>query len=220
MRQEKKSETLEIRLSYSNKRKFMAQCAQNDATASHVIRNFVGSYISRAHDKSFIDALLNSVGLLRFKRTLTALTLAVGISLSQLSFIASPQGSVDTHTVLAGMDTNRDGFLTATDARDETRAALFTLLERTDKNEDGRLSLHEIDQLPIMRVGQASLSENPLFENPATDLANAKFVSLKLGETITPQALEDILKSQKDLALLDQASLQNLTQQLTRDTAQ
>lgn len=215
MRQEKKSETLEIRLSYSNKREFMAQCAQNGATASHVIRNFVGSYISRSDDKSFTDAFLGSVGFVKFKRTLTVLTLAVGISLSQLSIIASPQGSAETRTVLASMDTNHDGFLTATDARDETRAALFALLERTDKNEDGRLSQREIDQLPILRVEQASLSENP-----ATGLAKAKFVSLKLGENITPQALQDILKSQKDLALLDQANLQSLTQQIARDTAQ
>ena len=109
------------------------------------------------------------------------------------------------------MDTNQDGYLTASDAKDETRPALFALLEHTDKNEDGKLSVQEIDQLPIV-----SMKKNAGIATAKPDTVTTKFVSLTLAGDTSAQVIKNQLQGRRELASFDADALQALAQKIAQ----
>lgn len=149
-RQEKKSETLEVRLPYSAKTKFMEKCATQNETASHVLRGFINTHISNTSGagqrtqtpRKPISVLIAA----------SALAISLYFSVQPLSEMLRPKAPRTSPVLLSMLDTNKDGYLTATDARDETRHALFRLLENNDANEDGKLSAKEMGALKTITM--------------------------------------------------------------------
>ena len=207
MLKEKKSETLEIRLSYAKKNAFMAQCAKDNETASHVLRRFIETYVVRAHDKTSKKPLFSAVQSDRLKLAFLALIMVVGTSVTKPNTPHSPEHNI----IFSRMDTNQDGYLTASDAKNETRSALFALLEHTDKNDDGKLSTQEIDQLPIV-----SMKQYAGIDTVKPDTTTTKFVSFELAGDISAQAIKNQLQGRRELASFDADALQALAQKISQ----
>ncbi len=207
IRKEKKSETLEIRLSYSKKNAFMAQCAKDNETASRVLRRFIETYVVRAHGKASKKPVFMALQSGRLKLVFLTLIMVMGTSVTQPNTPHSPEHNI----IFSRMDTNQDGYLTASDAKDETRPALFALLEHTDKNEDGKLSVQEIDQLPIV-----SMKKNAGIATAKPDTVTTKFVSLTLAGDTSAQVIKNQLQGRRELASFDADALQALAQKIAQ----
>lgn len=204
---EKKSETLEIRLSYSKKNAFMAQCVKNNETASYVLRRFIETYVLQAHGKTLQKQLFTASKSTRLKLAFLSVMMVMNVSIVQPNIPSSPAHNI----IFSSMDANQDGFLTASDAKDETRPALFALLEHTDKNEDGKLSAQEIDQLSIV-----SMKQYADITSVKPDTATTKFISFTLAGDISEQAIKNQLQDRRELASFDADALQALAQKISQ----
>ncbi|UTW58350.1 hypothetical protein KFE96_16240 [Kordiimonas sp. SCSIO 12603] len=153
-RREKKSESLEIRLEYSKKTSFMEACKARGQTASDVLRGSIEEYITGPENRFPVSTKSLSIAAL----------LAAGISLA--AFYEQP-ASEPAQMLLSALDTNADAYLTATDARDESRKALFMLLENADQNVNGRVTAQELDTLNLksIRLEDSSGEMKPVFLN-------------------------------------------------------
>ncbi len=141
---EKKSESIEVRVPYTLKTDFMEKCSTNGDTASQVLRGSILNYLRPAARRHNV---------LKLASVMTMLSLFVaGVYTMQVAGFPGNAGSPTQQALFSIFDSNDDGFLTATDARDETRATLFTMLEGADENEDGRLSKREITELPTITL--------------------------------------------------------------------
>ncbi|WP_247017016.1 hypothetical protein [Kordiimonas laminariae] len=151
-RREKKSESLEIRLEYSKKTSFMEACKARGQTASDVLRGSIEEYIASPENRFPVSTKSLSIAAL----------LAAGISLA--AFYEQP-ASEPAQMLLSALDTNADAYLTATDARDESRKALFMLLENADQNVNGRVTAQELDTLNLksIRLEDSSGEMKPVF---------------------------------------------------------
>ncbi len=140
---EKKSESIEVRLGYSNKLAFMEACVDDGKTASDVIRKFINGYLSIRRYKLWLAKLGNKQFYI-----LTGSVLLIAFAFYNMQMPLETEQA----KLFAVIDTNKDGYLTASDARDNTRQALFPFLENVDTNNDGRLSQSEFSQLLLVKI--------------------------------------------------------------------
>lgn len=104
---EKKSETLEVRLPYSQKRAFMDACAAEGTTASEEVRGFVGRFLDARAIKPGRNLMMTAKNH-PLKVAAGALTLA-GVGLAMSANGTSIAGDPDFER----LDRDRDGVLTA-----------------------------------------------------------------------------------------------------------
>ena len=132
--QEKKSETLEVRLAYSKKTAFMDACSNAGITASHTIRDFIDVYISgnRTFSRQRVWWLLAATGLVS--------ALLVGAAF--FAHAEMKQAETRGH-VFSMLDTNGDRLLTAADATPQLAQMITLVLQKADENQDGQVTANE-----------------------------------------------------------------------------
>ncbi len=164
----KKSETLEVRISYPLKTAFVEHCRNRGETVSDVIRTLMEDHLKQSEPRSWFN-LERTTSMTRFfsKRPRASLASGVGM-LGAISLgLAAPSVANDGRTQFDALDTNRDGIVSETEfiagalgdedavlseleSVDETHSlgALVVLtahLEfiRYDANQDGELDFDE-----------------------------------------------------------------------------
>ncbi|MAP95716.1 MAG: hypothetical protein CMK07_12270 [Ponticaulis sp.] len=144
MRDEKKSETLEVRLPYSQKIAFMDACKEEGITASEALRAGIDEFLeTRSRQSQHSHAMKDVVTLMtRKKKTVGSL---LALSLSAVAFTALPSAAADE--LFVQFDKNKDGVLTAGEIS-KNDGKVFDVL---DKNGDGEISPDE-----FKREGQVS----------------------------------------------------------------
>jgi hypothetical protein len=152
-RPEKKSETIEVRVSYSEKLAFMAACQQAGTTASQTIRSYIGDFLNTGIDKSKTGlkarlAILAGVGGLVI---ISAIVGVVIVDQSGANAFINKKPIVSTrHQLVQYFDQNKDGFIDADDAYSLEGVNAETLIEMIalgDKNIDARLDNNEFASL-------------------------------------------------------------------------
>jgi len=143
-RPEKKSETIEVRVSYTEKLAFMEACRQAGITASQAIRAYIGDFQNpdgTRKAKARLAAALIFV---------TLLTMAAGGAfLSQRK-----AGPVTTgERVMRYFDQDEDGVLTVADTGNSAgNETVQWLLETGDQNADGRITSDETNTLADVMI--------------------------------------------------------------------
>lgn len=108
-RQEKKSESLDIRLPYQQKQDFMAATKQRGETASQALRRYISTYVEEARleeQPNKVQEITMTLARHRFKSIATAAGAALGV----FSITALP--SAADSTAFEALDKNNDGVLT------------------------------------------------------------------------------------------------------------
>ncbi len=108
-RKEKKSESLDIRLPYEQKRAFMDATRQRGETASNALRRFIATYIEEARlaeQPNPVQEITMTLARHRFKTIATAAGAALGL----FSVAALP--SAADSTAFDALDKNKDGLIT------------------------------------------------------------------------------------------------------------
>lgn len=138
-RPEKKSETIEVRVSYTEKLAFMEACRQAGTTASHAIRDYIGDFQTPGGGKKNATKIAASLIFAAL------LLLAVGsLYLSQRALDPATTGE----RVVRYFDQDGDGILTTADAENSEGAETIQwLLTTADQNADGRIDSEEINAL-------------------------------------------------------------------------
>ena len=108
-RKEKKSESLDIRLPFEQKRAFMDATKSQGETASNALRRFIASYIEEARlaeQPNPVQEITMTLARHRFKTIATAAGAALGV----FSVAALP--SAAESTAFDALDKNKDGLIT------------------------------------------------------------------------------------------------------------
>ena len=108
-RREKKSESLDIRLPYEQKREFMEATQKQGETASEALRRFITAYTEEAR----LTETNNPVQEIRMtlaRHRLKALASATGAAIGVFAISALP--SAADQSVFERLDKNKDGFIT------------------------------------------------------------------------------------------------------------
>nr|WP_070961281.1 EF-hand domain-containing protein [Hyphomonas sp. Mor2] len=108
-RKEKKSESLDIRLPYEQKREFMEATRLRGETASSALRRFIATYIEEARlaeQPNPVQEITMTLARHRFKTIATAAGAALGV----FSVAALP--SAADSTAFEALDKNNDGMIT------------------------------------------------------------------------------------------------------------
>lgn len=108
-RKEKKSESLDIRLPYEQKREFMDATRKRGETASNALRRFIATYIEEARlaeQPNPVQEITMTLARHRFKTIATAAGAALGV----FSITALP--SAADSTAFDALDKNKDGLIT------------------------------------------------------------------------------------------------------------
>ncbi|WP_262693122.1 hypothetical protein [Kordiimonas aquimaris] len=136
-RPEKKSETIEVRVSYTEKLAFMEACRQAGTTASHAIRDYIGDFLNPASSKTTRNHMATAIGLILIAGL--AGTTAY-FSLNQLNHITVGE------KVVRYFDHNGDNVITTVDTINlANKDTINWLLATGDKNKNGALDAAEID---------------------------------------------------------------------------
>ncbi|MEL7040201.1 MAG: hypothetical protein AAGL90_01680 [Pseudomonadota bacterium] len=133
-RREKKSETLEIRLPYSQKQAFMAATRKRGETASQALRRLISTYIEEAR-LAENPAAVQVASMTLARHRLKTIATAIGAT----SIAALP--SAAHATAFEQLDANQDGVLTEGDIAPGHDAALIS---RLDTDGSGSLSPSEL----------------------------------------------------------------------------
>lgn len=143
-RSEKKSETIEVRVSYTEKLAFMEACRQAGTTASHAIRDYIGDVLSPSDGKNTKTRLVAVAGL----------TAVIGLTAAATYFSLRDQAPPTTgERVVRYFDGNADGILTAADANNAANSETVEwLLATGDQNGDGRIDAAEVNALTDVMV--------------------------------------------------------------------
>jgi hypothetical protein len=152
-RAEKKSETIEVRVSYSEKLAFMEACKQAGTTASHAIRGYIDDFLHPKPELSFREKLARAL----------PVSGALVLTISLVGFVAldmfkAPNGASATTAgfsqtsvrVLNHFDQDGDGYLSSDDLNAleaEHKVPLDWLLAKGDQNKDGQIDVAELDAL-------------------------------------------------------------------------
>ncbi len=108
-RKEKKSESLDIRLPFEQKREFMEATRKRGETASNALRGFIANYIEEARlaeQPNPVQEITMTLARHRFKTIATAAGAALGV----FSVTALP--SAADSTAFEALDKNNDGMIT------------------------------------------------------------------------------------------------------------
>lgn len=138
---EKKSETIEVRVSYSEKQAFMDACKETGTTASAAIR----THISAAVDPAIMRE--------KRRNQLALLTLIFALAASALYFATKPaplQPLSNSAQVMSYFDRDQDGLISLDDIANlnpTEQKPMRWLIEQSDSNNDGAMSLEEFEGL-------------------------------------------------------------------------
>ena len=150
-RTEKKSETIEVRVSYSEKLAFMEACKQAGTTASHAIRDYIGEFLNPGSERPLHRSPFAVVGVIS-----ALLILLFVVFIGQ----RTPVPPSTTQRVFNHFDRDGDGFLTQADSEGaslQTGDTVLWLMKTADKNADSRVDISELGALTeIMVEVQAS----------------------------------------------------------------
>lgn len=142
-RREKKSETIEVRVSYSEKLAFMEACKQAGTTASQAIRSYIGDVLSPT-SRSERQVSQIAAGIVM-------LLLVAALGLMFLTKGNAPATAADR--VMAALDTNGDGVITLGDGDEKLdQNTVRWLIESTDQNSDGRVTREEVNSIANVTV--------------------------------------------------------------------
>lgn len=178
-RKEKKSETLELRISWSEKQAFMAKCEADGIGASARLRDLIEHHLSdpAEHTEPQPERKISMSPVFR-KRPRAGLAAIVAIAGTSMLAAATPSmANIDTEAVFNLMDSNRDGrvvfeeyyelaaqegFFMTPDAPVDAPERLATEAEiigglrsdfaRYDRNRDGALTHAEFASRYIWRM--------------------------------------------------------------------
>ncbi len=137
-RREKKSESLDIRLPYEQKREFMEATRKQGETASQALRRFIADYIEEARlteNPNPVQEITMTLARHRIKTFATAASAAVGV----FAFTAMPSAADDS--VFAHLDKNSDGFITEGEILPGNDA---DIIEKLDTDKSGGVSPAEL----------------------------------------------------------------------------
>lgn len=145
-RPEKKSETIEVRVSHSEKLAFMEACKQAGTTASHAIRGYIGDVLNPTTSQQG-----------RRVRLWAGLGAIVLVALTGALLWQSQQNSRPTagERMLGALDHNGDGRLSADDtvgASAPDMATISWLIETADQNADGVATIAEISRIANVTI--------------------------------------------------------------------
>ena len=139
-RQEKKSESIEVRLPYSQKQAFMDACKDEGLTASEALRAEISTFLlsraRRSQRNASVKETWNMIKQNRKKTAGTLTALAAGAAL----FAAVPSSAEDA--LFRAYDKNGDGVLTSGEIS-KNDSKVFEVL---DKNGDGKISPDEFQR--------------------------------------------------------------------------
>ena len=139
MRDEKKSESLEVRLPYSQKIAFMQACKEQGITSSDALRAGIDEFLATREGQSQPSQFKNVVTLMKTnpKKTVGSL---MAMSIGAALFTAMPSAAQDE--LFTQYDKNKDGVLTVGEIS-ENDGKVFEVL---DKNGDGQISADEFER--------------------------------------------------------------------------
>ena len=208
---EKKSETIEVRVSYTEKLAFMEACRQAGTTASHAIRDYIGDVLSPGGGKNTNTRLVAVAGL----------TAVIGLALAAAYFSLRDQAPPTTgERVVRYFDGNADGLLTSADANNAANAETVNwLLATADQNGDDRVGAEEINALAdvVIELRSSQPAGNEMGGHSGSD---EKIIIIP--PNLTPserQALLDQSATGVPLSAEDQARLERLLDALRASSA-
>lgn len=138
-RKEKKSESLDIRLPYEQKRQFMEATRQRGETASQALRRYIAAYIEEARlveQPNTVQEITMTLARHRFKTLATAAGAALGV----FSVAALP--SAADSEVFDALDKNSDGVITEGEIHPGGDADIIAKL---DTDNSGGVSREELE---------------------------------------------------------------------------
>ena len=138
-RKEKKSESLDIRLPFEQKREFMDATRQRGETASSALRRFISTYIEEARlaeQQNPVQEITMTLARHRFKSIATAAGAALGV----FSITALP--SAADSTAFDALDKNNDGLITEGEIAPGHDA---DIIARLDTDGSGGVSREELE---------------------------------------------------------------------------
>lgn len=147
MRREKKSESLEVRLSHNQKKDFMEICKERGTTASDAVRGFISGVIedaARTETEEKAPKRLKELSMTLRKNPRKALTASASALGAFALFATTP--SVADDKVFERLDKNSDGLVTLEEispADSKGYAAAQEMFSALDRDEDGALTNDE-----------------------------------------------------------------------------
>ncbi len=113
IRPEKKSETLEVRLSWSEKRELVAHCRANGISASALLRDLIARKLERPAWRRFLtNKGMHAMSFLKRLSPAAAGTAAFALSGSLALLVAAPSTASDHRSTFDTLDVDRDGVVT------------------------------------------------------------------------------------------------------------
>ena len=169
---EKKSETLDIRLPYAQKRAFMQATGAQGETASEAIRAFISDYIDQAHPTEPKNPVQDfTMTLARHKlKTLTS-ALAASLGFIALTTMPSAADSAFDH-----LDANKDGLITEGEILPGQDADIIAQL---DTDASGGVTPEELEAAGDTIIVEKSETET---DADGTEKVRQKVKVLKFGD--------------------------------------
>jgi len=202
-RPEKKSETIEVRVSYTEKLAFMEACRQAGTTASHAIRDYIGEFLNPAGTKPVKSSMM----------ILAGFTALVGFAVTIAYFAQQSADPVTTgERVMRYFDHDGDGLLTTADAENAAnKGTVEWLLATSDKNGDGSIDVAEVNTLTDVLIELRST-------HPAGKPAEGQEKVIIVPPGLTPSERRAFLEKNglsSAISAEDQARVQRLIDAIT-----
>lgn len=175
MREEKKSESLEVRLSYSQKIAFMEACKKEGLTASEALRAGIEGFLEEHSQQSQSTFQIKDVVTLMKRNIKKTLGTAGAVAAGGMLMLATPVVASDE--MFERLDRNSDGVITSGEIS-ANDSAVFEIL---DTNNDGEISLAEFDSEAIV----TGINDNIFVNDDGEDV---RVITVNRAEL---QALED-----------------------------
>ncbi|MGF1463198.1 MAG: hypothetical protein ACFB2Z_08520 [Maricaulaceae bacterium] len=157
MRREKKSETLEVRLSYAKKQAFMAACRDQGTTASDAVRGFVDAYV-RETGRVRIATLAKELSMTPIRHPLKSLGGALAAACAALAITAAPSAADDK--LFKSFDRDADGRISTAELGDQSTPIVAVLdLDRSGAIERGEFKVLTVNRSVSDRVFTDSQGE-------------------------------------------------------------
>ncbi|MEM9232725.1 MAG: hypothetical protein AAGA69_00625 [Pseudomonadota bacterium] len=213
MRREKKSESLEVRLSHNQKKDFMEICKERGTTASDAVRGFISGVIEdarRTETEKKAPARLKELSMTLRNNPRKALTAGAGAFGAFALFAATP--SVADDNVFERLDQNGDGLVTLDEispAGSEGHEAAQEMFAALDRDDDGTLTSDEFLSSSGCIVSRTDKAEKKNGEGSRTisikmtayDLSDPEMtnISIMTGDvTLDADASEEDIKQTAD----------------------
>lgn len=153
-RKEKKSESLDIRLPFEQKREFMEATKKRGETASQALREFISSYIEEARLADNPNPV-QEITMTLARHRLKTLATATGAALGVFSITALP--SAADSTAFERLDKNKDGVITEGEILPGADADIIAKL---DTDGSGGVSQEELEAAGNHIVVRSSVSDD------------------------------------------------------------